>query len=493
MTLLEPIPLFVDDVGMVLSNADLVALRNNVAMVDSLSYRRMPCFDSSSANFTNTPSFYHGSGDDWSRWRVWKGAVRWQTGVTSLNVNGYAKRATGGSETLTIYANGVSQAVITPSATGATFSSVTGFTGYTDGQIVTIEIRITGGSQNGSGRYIIHGIFASPIDYTGFAWPSAPTFAGTYSATLLNQLVSACNWLYNRMAAVPMVAGLAQMHQLGPFNLAGNITASGAPLYYGAILRGYTEDTLTISFYLVNQSCPGTRYLVYLNGALMATGPTHGPGSFSDVAVIPLTSISVGSKAEVSIFAQVTAEHADRSQWKFNYWSIALVRSQPDYGSGSNYPFASLVAAPSGESTITTATLNTFLNSLSTALNNAKSRIDTNSVIWARSYAMRQWYGAGDLASNAEDEQHRARPRLVRLSDRLLLRGKSVKVGYGAITVPMTDKGLGFNQYTHANEETAIDSETEATKVVYLDSYKGLFPGSAYYLTGACTYAAELL
>lgn len=493
MTLLTDIAPFVNDVGQVISAQDLIALRDNVATIDSLTYRRMPCFDSSGPNFDNTPGFYADSGNPFGYWRVWKGAVRWQTGVTTLNVNGFTKRSTGGSETLTIYANGVSQAVITTSVAGAAFSSTTTFTGYTDGQIISIEIRITGSSWGSDGKYVIYGIYADPISYTVTSWPGTPTFAGTYSAALLNQLVSATNWLYNRMAAVPMVAGLAQMYQLGPFNLAGNITANGSPIYYGGILRGYTEDTLTISFVLINATTPGVRYKVFLNGTLAATGPTRGPGAWSDPAVISLTGVTVGTRAEVSIFTEVVTENSDRAQWKFNYWMIQLVRAQPNFGAGLNYPYASLTAPPVGDVSISTATLNTFLNSLSTALANAKSRIDANTVIWARSYAMHERFSRGDSNTSPEDEQHRARPRLIRLSDRLIVSGKNVKLGYGPITVPTGDKGLQFEKYTHAHEETVIDTDVQETKIVYLDSYEGLFPGTAYFGVGQVDYMAEIL
>lgn len=491
MTLLESIAPFVNDVGQTISATDLAALRANTALVDSLSYRRTPAFDSSSASFSNTPGFYSSSNDGQQRWRVWKGGVRWQTGVTTLNVNGRATRSTGGNETLTVYANGVSQGVITPPA-GA-FSFTAGFTGYTDGQVVTIEIRITGSTWAEDGSYVIYGIYLTPIDYTVTSWPGVPTFAGTYSAALLNQLIAAYTWLYNRMAVVPLVANLALMHQLGPFRLNGNTTAFGAPMYYGSILRGYTEDTLTISAYLVNAKTPGTRYRVLLNGSNVYTGPTRGVGVWSDPIVISLASVAVGARAEVSIFAEVTSENPAGSQESFNYWSFAVIRAQPDFVGGFSYPYASLTATPVGDASISTATLNTFLNSLSTALSAAKTRLDANSVIWGRSYAMRQWYSPRDRTANVGFEQHRSRPRLIRLSDRLIVSGKGVGLGFGAITVPVEEGDPQYGNYVHQFQEEVISGEKEETTIVYLDSIKGLFPGTAYLGTGSINYMAELL
>lgn len=491
MAMLEQVPIFTSDQGQIISATDLAAIRANVALVDSLSYRRTDAFSSSSAFFDGTPGFYYGSGDGQQRWRVWKGAVRWQTGVTHLNVNGRATRSTGGSETLTIYANGVSQAVITPS--GGAFSSSTSFTGYTDGQIITIEIRITGSSWGEDGEYVVYGIYLTPIDYTATSWPGVPSFSGQYTAAKLNQLVAAYTWLYNRMAAVPMVANLAIMHQLGPFRLNGNIDTFGSPMFYGSVLRGYTEDSVIISVYLVNAKTPGTRYKVLLNGALVETGPTWGPGVYDTSVVVDLSSVAVGSRAELSIFAEVVSENAPGSQEAFNYWSFAVIRSQPDFDSGATYPYASLNATPAGDSTISASTLDSYLNSLATALSDAKSRIDANGVIWGRSYAMRQAYSPRDRTANVELEQHRARPRLVRLSDRLIVAGKDVKLGFGAISVPVEDGDPKYGNYTHQFEESVIDGNTEAATIVYLESIKGLFPGTAFFGVGGVTYMASIL
>ena len=490
MSMLEQIGEFVDDRGQLLSATDLAALRSNVALVDSLTYRRTPAFDSSSAFFDGTPGFYYGSNDGQQRWRVWKGAVRWQTGVTTLNVNGRATRSTGGSEVLTVYANGVSLGSITP--TGGAFSFTPGFTGYADGEIVTIEIRITGSSWGEDGEYVIYGIYVTPITYSP-SWPGVPTFAGVYSADKLNQLVEATNWLYGRMAAVPMVANLAIMHQLGPYRLNGNITAFGSPMFYGSVLRGYTEDSVTISVYLVNARTPGTRYKILLNGSLVETGPTWGVGVWDTAVVVDLSGVSVGSRAELSIFAEVVTENAAGSPEAFNYWSFAVIRSQPDYDSGVTYPYATLDATSAGDSTVSTTTLNSFLNSLSTALSNAKSRIDANSVIFGRSYAMRWPYSPRDRTANVELEQHRARPRLVRLSDRLIISGKDVKLGFGAISVPVKDGDAQYGGYVHQFEEGVIDGNVDETTIVYLESIKGLFPGTAYLGVGTVKYMAEIL
>ena len=47
---LTAVPRFIDDVGMIISSETLSIMRDNIAFVDALSFRVMPCFDNGADN-----------------------------------------------------------------------------------------------------------------------------------------------------------------------------------------------------------------------------------------------------------------------------------------------------------------------------------------------------------------------------------------------------------------------------------------------------------
>lgn len=495
MTLLESIAPFVSDVGQTISAQDLILIRNNVALVDQLTYRITPTFDSSAGIDTGTAGFGNTSNSPYgTRFRIWKGAFRFQTGATTLTIAGYARRSTtgGSNEVIKIYVNGVFSVNVTPAA--ATYTQTIALSGFTDGQVVSVELFIDGSTYGNDGYFVTYAVYISPITYSVTSYPGVPTFTSTFSAAKLNQLVAAYTWVYNRIAVIPNVPGLRQMYAMGPFNLAMNRNATfGAPMYFGSVLRGYTQDSLNVFVHLINETTPGVCYKVLLNGALVYTSSTFGPGTWLDQAVISLTSIAVGVRAEVSVFAKVITESDPNvTPWKFTRWNIAA-DSQPDYASAVTYPYAALTSPPVGDVTITDATLNTFLNNLASAVDAAKTRIDANTVIFARSYAMRQWYASRDDHLNQASMRKRARPRQLRLGDRLFVKGKDLKINFGPVSVPSDEEGQKYDDYTWANDITVVDPDKTDETVVYLDSMAGLFPGTVYQIFGPVVYAEERL
>lgn len=490
MSLLQNIAPFVSDVGSPISAADLTAMRDNVALIDQLTYRITPSFDSSAGIDTGTPGYGKTDGDHYGNtWRVWRGAFRFRSGMTDLTVTGYAQRSTkpSSNETLKIYVNnsGTASATITPAA--ATFTTTIALSGYTNGQVVPVEIKLEGTIHSADSKMVIYSVYGTPITYTVTSYPGVPSFSGTYSAALLNQLVSATAWLYNRIAAVPIVPGLAQNYALGPYFV------STWPLYYGAVQRSYTSDVLYIRMTVVNPKSPGLRYLVYLNNVLVSTGPTWGVGTHEVFLTLSLSSVSVGSRAEVIIYADLTTQSAE--PLLNTRWSILAVRAQADIIGGLSYPYAVLNAVPVGDASITATTLNSFLNNLATTLTAAKARIDAAPHVFSRGYAMRYYYAprAGQIDNGAIS--HRARPRFIRLADRLFAAGRDVKLMYGPVSVPVDVAYFKYDDHTFAHTETIIDADKDETTIVYLDSLAGLFPGSAYQIgaAGDLRYCEEIL
>lgn len=484
MGMLLDIPRAVDNVGMVLSATDLNAMRDNVALVDALTYRTLPCFDSSAGPDTTTPGFGGGTGDPYQSLRRWRGAFRFRTGMTTLTLTGRAIQTQ--SEVYRVYLNnatgGSPDATITPPVNPFSVTITISGRGYTDGQIIPIEIDIYG-NRGTTQAIVVFDIYATPVVYAP-SWPGTPTFSTAFDAAKINQLVDAYTWCYGRIAQTPRVPGLVQMYALGPF-----ATADVRPMYYGSVQRSYTADQLLLSVQVVNPATTALQMLVYLGGSLAYTSPSWAPGTYNVDVTLSLSGVSVGNRAEVSVFLKITTAGPVAS-WKGTRLYCKYFGTSPS----TNYPYASMPSAAVGYVDQSVATTAAFLNALSTAVANAKSRIDSNTAVWGRARAMRQYYTAREDHIDVESLQKRAPARFARLGDRLLVRGKKVSIGYGPLSTPSASTKAYYEDYSFQNTGSIIDSETSATQIAYLDSFKGLIPGTAYTIMGfPLEYAEELL
>jgi len=476
---LHPVPTFYDSVGMILSAADLRAIRRNAAIVDGLSYRQMPCFDSSAGLDTYTVGYYPSS----PPFRIWNGYFRFRSGMTTLTIEGSATPA--GSETIKVFLNGsgTAAATITPTSSFTQNITISGL-GYTDGQIVQVELQVQGSASTATARYVIYDIYASPISFAT-AWPGVPTFSGTYSALKLNQLSNAAQWLFDRMAATPIVPNLMMRYALGSFGTLPNLR----PLWYGSVGRYFSNDIFRLFGVYTNVTDVAQKLYVYINGSLASTLGPFGPGTATISIPVALTH-TLGTRVEASVWEETITPGAVQAAWKQSRFSLTYRYSQAD---GSGYPYATMPADFSPAVNISAATLDSRLNALATVLNNTKTRIDNTPNIWNRARAVRRWFG-----KNGEDTQGdfdaRARPFFARQGYRLVVKGKGVSIGFGPITVPSDpQKGPQYDAHTYGKTESVIDGDKVDTKTVYLDSIDGLVPGTTYQLVGDVQYAEELL
>lgn len=476
---LHDVPTFYDGVDMILSAADLRALRRNAAIVDGLSYRPMPCFDSSAGLDTYTVGYYPSS----PPFRIWNGYFRFRSGMATLTIVGSATPA--GAETIKVFLNGGGAAVatITPSSSFTQNITISGL-GYTDGQIVQVELQVQGSAATSGARYVIYDIYASPISYAT-PWPGVPTFSGTYSALKLNQLSNAATWLFGRMAATPIVPNLMMRYALGSFGTLPNLR----PLWYGSVGRYYSNDIFRLYGVYTNVTDIAQKLYVYINGSLAATLGPFGPGTATISIPVALTH-TLGTRVEASIWEETVTPGAVSAAWKQSRFSLTYRYSQAD---SSGYPYAAMPTDFTPATSISAATLDSRLNSLATILSDTKARIDATPAIWDRARAVRRWFG-----KNGEDTQDdfdaRARPFFSRQGYRLVVRGKGVSIGFGAITVPSDpQKGPLYDKHTYGRTESVVDGDKVDTKTVYLDSIEGLVPGTTYQLLGDVQYAEELL
>lgn len=488
MAAFSTLPIWYDNAGQLDSATDLNVMREAAGLIDRWTYRSDPAFDSSAGLDTNTVGYYSSA----NPMRIWWGAARFVGGCTTLTVEGYGLRSQ--SENIKVYINGTDVVasgtnVITitlPTSVG-TFSGTWTVSGLTDGQIVPIEIVING-VHDLTANYQITDVYFSSISKSG--WVAAPTFtASTVNAANLNALCTALQWVYDRMRLVPMQAHLGQFYALGPFKdpSSGDAQHTDRPMYYGSIGKYYSNAILRVGGSVTSLTTTQWNFKVYLNGTLAYTSSTYGVGTQAIYAPIALTSYTLGTRVRVAILASAL-NGGTADPLRFTHWTIGILRAEPD---GTGWPYASLPAAfvgPTG-GTVTMSSVVTKLNSLSTIVNNAKTRIDGRPELWARSRAMRRYYNRDD---NADLYKSRARPYFPRrVGSELYVKGTNVELGYGPITMKIDAQFNGWSDYETYKKQQISDSANGV--LVYLDDLEGLDVGTAYMILGDPLYGAEYI
>lgn len=488
MPVIDMPPAFVNGVNQPDSATYLNAIRKAAIQLDAWSYRILGAFDSSAGEDTKTAGQYTNIVGG-IPFRTWRGYFQWMTGMTTLTIVGRTSGAPAGA-TLKTYVNDSGTAADTISSPlPATFTrTISISSGYTDGQIVAVEIKVET-AYTATMEIVIHDVYASPVAYSP-TWGGTPTFSGTYDAGRLNQLVDACNWLYGRIDATPMIPRRAQLYALGPFgDPSGSPLHGHWPLYYGAVQRSYTNSILRVAGFFVNVTSTAMHFTIYVNGALAYTSPDVGPGTWPFFIPIVLTN-AVGTRTEVSIFGEVVTAGPNNppvTQWYFSRFTIQYVREEP---SSSGYPYASSPAAFT-QGSISPSSLNSALNSISTIVANTKSRIDANPAVWGRARAVRRWYKLDEVAGGIYDK--RAPIIFQRVGDRLIVAGRGVTIGFGALQPP-SDPTKIIDDYTFSQTSSVIDADKVQTQTVWLDSIPGLEYGMLYYVQGeGALWACERL
>lgn len=476
MTLYNTAITFTDNVGQLVSREDFTVVRDNVAYIEALSYRSpMPGFPSSGGVETGTPGSYNSNSSD----PIWFGNLRFQSGLTTLTIEGTAVGY--GSALIKVYVDNVLRMTITP---GATWSGTWAMSGFIDGQVMDLEVRLTtaSGTVSTTAKVVVEAIYATPIVYSP-TWPATPTFTTAWTAAQLNQLQNAIIWVLNRMNAVPIRPDLAVLFGLGPFFDSSQDPWSRRPVYYGAVGRWFSNSQFRLAGHVYNGSSPGLRMEIEFNGTIVYTSPNLAIGTTLLQVVLPLTSYTIGANIQVAVFGNCTSQGP--GPYQFSRWTMNAVRSEVD---GSAI-YSTLTATPAADTSLAVATLAAYLNNLSTTVLAAYNRVIATTTVFNRVWAVRRWFSKSNEWKDSG--RKRGRPRFVRTGDRLIVRGKGLSVNWGPMKVENTDRGLDFDGGTWAYSQNVIDTETIETKIVYLESMAGLDIGVPYFIMGDCSWAEE--
>lgn len=464
----------VNNVNAPISVEGLVArLRDAAISLDGWSYRKQAAFDGNSNGWVS-----HAAGD----FRVWWGALRWQTGMTTLSLDGFASGW--GSATLKVYLNNSPTAAATITLATSWTTSISISTGYSDGDIILIEVR-TSGNTTKTSRYLVQEVFGTPVTVST-SWPGVPTFASTYDAARFNQMIDAAQNLYDRINAIPIPP------TMGHFWVSGTHKVDTATLYAGSVLKAQSQDRLVIrgSSNIFNDA---EHIEVLLDGVLAYTGATWALGSNNDIDIAITLSGSVSNRVYVQIDEVVTNAATNAAlfasgQMELNSrFTFHTIRAEAT----TVYPAASPPTAFVADTPITAATLNSRLNAISTMLSNVNTRLNTATWLWNRAYAVRRRFAIDDHENSklAGVFTH----SFQRFGDRLIVSGKNVSIGWGGRVIEPQDDPWRDYKYSYAQTKNAITGDKVDVATVFLEECEGLYEGQYYAVTGECVYAAEYL
>jgi hypothetical protein len=470
--------------GALLSAWDLSLLRTNAIEIDRLSYINPVAFLSSPAYITANPSrnpkdAYPDAVNTTDSLRLWRGALRYRSGMTTCSFE--LKLTKQLSESLHVYINGTDKGNV--STNGSATINVDISTGYAAGDVLEVEVRRIGktsasaSSANGGNpdNYVVMDVYASPVTVP-YSWPGVPTFGTSYSATQLNQMSLACQWLRDALYALPINPQIGYVWK--------GITHKPETwdLWHGSIQRNFTNDILRIDG---NVTCnnQAEKINVLLNGSIVGGYPTSGTLSYGQSATfylpISLSSVSVGSKAELKIQIVVTTGNPSGVQDVNSVYNLFYVGIQPD---GSGYPVPTVPADFVRGGSIAQTTLTSNLNTICGVLSGVYSRITGNPNTYNRIRAMVRRPGWDDNQNRSYQSVYV--PEFYNRTGSILrIKGKDVKLGWNGFK--MSDDPTKPYVYTgFVREESICAQDKYEAKTIYEDAYKDLQPGTRFFVAG---------
>lgn len=458
--------------GQPLSYADIMLWRENAMTLDSMSLtgRRAwtdQAYELADALLNPSP--------------LCKASFMFRTGLTTLTIVAYGTNAL--SDAFKLYLNG--SLISTTSTTGADQTITTTLTGrgYTDKQIIEVEVQVTRTGDTPQPTYAIRDAYVSPASAIVGSSPGVPTF-GAISAANLNQLGQMQQWLYDRMNAVPMPLLQGQLYRGLHF------WPSTKMMWRGSLARGNGANRLqaTVGYVNTNTASERLALMISTGGAYTEVGTTptitagqSGAYQFS----IDLSGYTNEARLHVRLDQIVNTAFAGSRGAVSTLWSLRDMET-----TNTAWSFTTPAAASSARESITFTTLQTRLNAIGTLLTTIAGRISGSTDVWDRIRLFRQ--------SPTLDEYQKAffklnlLARSRRKTDGLYLRGKGITIGYGALSInPELQSGLTV--WTPQFSEQVIGGDALVDKYVGFDTLPGLVGGSLYYVYGEdLRYACEV-
>lgn len=471
-------PTFRDNVGQLVSQADLEIIRHNVGLAELYTYRWSEMLANSGGIETAyTINYYESNSGDVDL--AWDGYLMVKLGMTTLTIEG--RSANVGSSVFALRINGVHKQNWTPGTSSWTITQ--SLSGYAVGDVIRVSVWVTNnGINKTTGAIRINDVYGSPLTFAD-AWPGVPTFGASYTSSDLTQLSNATAWVINRSGIVPRPPMLSMRYGLG--SVAG---PDRRIVYSGSVGRYFAAQQLRLGFQVIcPPSLPNLHAEVWVNGVLAWDSGTIAAGTTQNFDVwVSLASVSIGSRAEIAIFSNQQAT-IPRTAMAFSQWTIWTCTAMPNDSS----IYATPNLPPAAEVLTAQATLTAYLNNLSSIVSAAKARIDAQPNFYNRVRAQRRWFSKYDKADELAIKRNP--PRFWRGGDALIVNGKGVKLAYGGVSIPSNDRGVAYYDYKWNKEQAVTEGDKLTTQLLWLDTVPGVKRGDGYYLSGEVHYAEESL
>jgi len=476
------------------SATDINTLRTNSIILDALSLRGKQGF----------PSMHKASNwnaSERSFLKLWRGGFKYMTGITTATfrlltitdgpeeINIYFKRESDSEDSIgTLVYNG------TDPNNPAQYNvdiDISGL-GYNMNEVIEVLVSVENGGAYTpkTGVFQVLDAYVHPLSGITFwgTYPGLPTFTGdtNISASDLNQMSNTSDWLMRRLRLAPRIP--MQRLLFWP----GTHKAEQYPLFRGSVMRSNSADVvkIPITYYSYNVE----DYIkIYINYVLVGTlGP-----------------FTVGDKGHTNFYYDMSGSYTNKTTYAlhidnvpisgnpvgqtYNQNSIFHIGQIEMVPAGFAYDYATPATITEELESMTFLELKNRLQDTSDVFSAIKARIDDQPEIWNRQQMFRRRFSNDDHQENKWARLQIA--SLNRIGNTLLVRGKGIKIAWGGLTIAKDFQTMQMedpNMYSFSNEEELIDGENIQTKLVYLNQFKGLFPGNIYHITGKdLIYAAE--
>jgi hypothetical protein len=428
----------------------------------------------------------------------WRGGFQYRTGLTTARLLIYTKQVSGqGNHDVVVYFNGVEvdrydAAITTLNVGGTQTRNITiSSLGYDDFDIITVEVYIMnrgGGSHDAArGTQYVYDAYVFPISSIPIlsTWPGVPTF-GAVTASRLNQLSNAADYLANRLSIIPNPVHCTYIDWMGTNN----------PTYVKfAFFRARfsnENNRLKTSIYFM---CRETE--AYIRVVIGSVTTSYGPYvNGQNVTIdVDIDAIAAGLSYNTDylgyVLEDVTISAGERSDGSFifdriNVSEVYTYSSNPT-GIGSLAPFTMLES-------VVYSTLKTRLQAIADQLDECNTILENFDEVYDRAQMVRARYGWS--TSQNEYWETTFVPRIKRRGDVIWVKGKGLKICYGPVTVKIkTDsKPNDIWEYSFLYEKDLIGGDTVDQNYFYLDQFEGLYPGMEYFIMGKdVIYVAEHL
>jgi hypothetical protein len=410
-----------------------------------------------------------------------KAAFQFRTGLTTLTIVIFGTNAS--SDTARVFLNGTQVTTQVLNNTDQTITITLTGRGYTDKQIIEVEIDVTRTANTSPGTYAVRDAYVSPASGIVGSSPGVPTF-GALSAANLQQLADMEQWLFDRMNAISMPLFQGQLYR--PRH--GHV--STALVWRGSLARGNGASRLSCVLGYQNTNTPSERVALLIAPAggsytEVATTPTITPGMVgSHTFNVDLSGYTNEARLNVKLEQIVNSAFVGQGGVPTT-WGLRHIET-----TNTGWTFTTPLGLSQPRESLSFSTLQSRLNSIGSLLTTIAGRLSGAADVWDRIRLFRQSPTLNDFQRSFY--KLILLPRSRRKTDGLWLKGKGVSIGYGALTVePELQSGLTV--WKPQWSEQVIGGDAVEEKFIGLDSLPGLVGGTLYYVYGEdVRYAAEV-